>query len=104
MADDLNFQNISTVQNSLQPKPVTIATAATVAPTTFITFLTGTVAIATITPPVTGQHMLVFIFSSTQNGQFATTGNISQTTTTAVINVPVVLVYDPATNKYYYKT
>lgn len=101
---DVNFQDISTVQSQLQPKPVTIASAATIAPTTFISFISGTTGIATITPPVTGAHMLCFIFTTTQSGQFLTTGNIQQSTTTATANVPVYLVYDPSTNKYYYKT
>ncbi len=101
---ELEFQSLSTVQGAAMQKPKTLATAATVAPTTFLTFLSGTVAISTITPPIAGAHMLVFVFSTTQSGQFLTTGNIQQSTTTATANVPVYLVYDPSTNKYYYKT
>lgn len=99
---DLLFQNISTVQSDKQPTPVTVAAAATIAPTTFLTFVTGTTAIATITPPVSGAHMLALVFTTTQSGQFLTTGNIQQSTTTATANVPVFMVYDPATAKYYY--
>lgn len=100
-ADDLNFQQISTVQNNLQQPPRTIATAATIAPTTFLTFLSSTTQLVTITPPVTGSHMLVFIFTTTQSGQFATTGNLVVATTTQAVNVPKILVYDPLTAKYY---
>ncbi len=103
VADSLEFQNLSTVQSELQPKPVTIAAAATIAPKTFLTFISGTTAIATITPPVRGAHMLAFLFTTNQTGQFLTTGNIQQSTTTATVNIPVFLVYDPSTNKYYYR-
>ena len=101
---DLNFQDLSTVQSGLQPKPVTLASAATIAPSTYLTFVTGTTGIATITPPVTGAHMLAIVFTTTQTGQFLTTGNIQQSTTTATANVPVLMIYDPITRKYYYKT
>lgn len=97
---DLNFQDISTVHNSLQPKPVTIASAATVAPTTFVSMISGTVAIATITPPVTGAHLLCFIFTTTTPVAFTTTGNIKYVMTPSQ-NLPVFLVYDPILNKYH---
>lgn len=97
---DLNFQNISSVQNITQPQPVTIASAATVAPTTRLTFVSGTIAIATITPPVTGHHQLVMIFTNGSPGAFATTGNIA-VATTPIQNKPVYLEYNPIEAKYY---
>ena len=97
---DLDFQNISTVHSSLQPKPVTIASAATVAPTTFLTFISGTVAIATVTPPVTGAHMLVMVFTTTTPTAFTTTGNI-KAVATPTTNLPVILVWNPLESKYY---
>lgn len=100
MPGDLDFQNLSTVQNQNQPKPVTIASAATVAPSTFLTFISGTVAIATVTPPVSGAHMLVFIFTTTTPTAFTTTGNI-KAVATPTTNLPVVLIWNPAENKYY---
>jgi len=100
MADDLNFQQLSTVQNANQPKPVTIASAATVAPSTFLTFISGTVAIATVTPPVTGAHLLVFIFTTTTPTAFTTTGNIKYVATPTQ-NIPTFLVYNPIDGKYY---
>lgn len=101
MPDDLNHQQISTVQSNLQPGPVTIASAATIAPTTFISFISGAVSIKTITPPVTGQHLLAFIFTTAAPAVFLTTGNLLITTTTLITNVPVLLLYDPLSAKYY---
>jgi len=100
MADDLNHQNLATVQSGLQPKPVTLASAATVAPTTFLTLVTGSVAIGTITPPVSGQHMLIMIHTNAAPATYLTTGNVL----TAVVptqNLPSFFFYDPAQGKYY---
>jgi hypothetical protein len=97
---DLNFQDLSTVQNSLQPKPVTIASAATISPITKLTFVTGTVQVATITPPVTGYHELTFIFTNAAPGALLTTGNI-HTAYTPIQNQAFVLYYDPSTAKYW---
>lgn len=95
---DLEFQNLSTVQSGVQPKPVTIVAAATIAPSTFLSFISGTSAIVNVTPPVTGAHMLVLIplaaFTMT------TAGNI-MTACTAAVNSPVVLLFNPITNKYF---
>ncbi len=98
--DDLNFQNLSTVQSKLQPAPNTIASATTIAPTTFITYVTGTVQIGTITPPVSGQHMLCLVFTNGSPGTMLTTGNIN----VAVVptqNLPTLMFYDPALGKYF---
>jgi len=94
---DLDFQQLSTVQNSLQPKPVTIASATTIAPTTFLTIVSGTAAVVTITPPVTGCHLLIIH----PTGAFTTTtaGNILQAIT-AVVNTPMLAIYNPNTGKY----
>ncbi len=100
MADDLNFQQISTVQNLLQPKPVTLAAAATIAPTTFLTFLTGTVPVATITPPVTGSHLLGFVATSATGPTTVTTGNVILASI-LITNKLLLLAYDPITAKYY---
>lgn len=97
---DVDFQNLSTVHSRIQPLPVTIASAATVAPSTFLTFISGTVAIATITPPVSGAHLLVFIFTTTTPVAFTTTGNV-KLVATPTTNMPMFLVYNPIENKYY---
>ena len=98
---DLNFQQISTVQSNAQPLPVTMAAAATIAPTTFLTFLTGTTQLKTITPPVTGCHMLAIVYTTTATVTFLTTGNINAAIITSGTNQPVLLVYDPIGGKYW---
>jgi hypothetical protein len=96
---DLNFQNLSTVQNNSQPMPVTITPAATIAPTTFLTVMgAGNTAIATITPPVTGSHMLAIVPATTTG--FTSSGNISGGTTT-VAGRAYLFVYNPLTATYY---
>ena len=98
---DLLFQNISTVQSQQQPNPATLASATTIAPTTFVTFLTGTTSIATVTPPVTGSHMLCLVSTDTgTTNATVTTGNIAKAST-FVQNKALYLAYDPATAKYY---
>lgn len=97
---DLNFQNLSTVQSDQQPAPPTVASATTVAPNTFLTIYTGTAQLTTITPPVTGPHMLAMIFTDANPGAFLTTGNI-KTAYTPIQNRVVLLFYVPAENKYY---
>lgn len=97
---DLDFQQFSTVQSSLQLPPNTLASAATVAPTTLVTFITGTVAIVTITPPVTGSHMLVMIHDNASPTAYTAAGNINQIVT-PVQNEPVIFFYDPASATYY---
>ena len=100
MANDLLFQNISTVQNNSQPSPNTIASTTVIAPTTFLTYVSGTINVATITPPVTGQHLLMLSFTSATPGTILTTGNVLVGSTTLTQNGLVALVYDPARAKY----
>ena len=100
---DLNFQDFSTVQSDKQPLPVTRAAAGTVAPTTKFSRFTGTTAITTITPPVTGYHELTFVFTTGTSGQLATGGNIA-TTYTTITDRPITLCYDPRTALYYLMT
>lgn len=94
---DLNFQDISTVQSLQQPKPPTVTAAATIAPTTFLTVLSGNTAVSTITPPVTGTHMLAIIPGTTTG--FTTGGNVSGGTTTVSGRV-YLFVYNPLTGVY----
>jgi hypothetical protein len=97
---DLLFQQLSSVQSNLQPTPPTIASAATISPTTKLTFLTGTAQVATINPPVSGYHELVLIFTNANPGATVTTGNI-KTAVTPIQNIPLVLYYDPVTALYW---
>lgn len=95
---DLLAQNFSTVQSDKQPLPVTVTAAATITPTTFITVVSGNTAIATITPPVSGSHMLCIIPGTTTG--FTTGGNIAGGTTT-VASRAYLLVYEPIAASYY---
>ena len=100
---DLLFQNISTVQNANQPAPFTFTAAASIAPTTFLSYITGTTAVATITPPVTGSHLLAIVVNTTNFAGFLTTGNIlvaSLTNSTVWGNKLSWFVYDPSRGKY----
>jgi hypothetical protein len=100
---DLDFQAFSTVQNNTQLAPTTIASTTVIAPATFITKVSGTINIATVTPPVTGQHMLCLIFTNASPGQLLTTGNVLVGLTTVTQNAPLFLLYDNAQAKYYIK-
>lgn len=97
---DSQFQNLSTVQSGKQPTPVTFTAAATIAPTTFLSFISGTTVVGTITPPVNAVHMLAFVFSTTASG-FSTAGNVKTTVATPAIDAPVLLIYNPLNAKYY---
>ena len=97
---DLLHQDLDTAQSNLQQSPPTIASAATIAPTTRLTFVTGTVAVATITAPVTGYHELVLIFTDANPAALVTTGNI-KTAYTPLQNKSFSLHYDPTTAKYW---
>jgi hypothetical protein len=97
---DLNFQQFSSVQNNQQQPPTTIASAATIAPTQQLTFLTGTVQVATITPPVTGYHQITLCFTNASPGAFLTSGNI-QIAYQPIQNRPITLHYDPVSAKYW---
>lgn len=100
MANDLVHQNFLCAQNNLQPSPNTVASAATIAPINKLTFVTGTVQVATVTPPVTGYHTLTFIFTNANPGALLTTGNI-KTAYTPLQNLAFTMHYDPSTALYW---
>ena len=77
--------------------PVTMASAATIAPSTFLTVLTGNTAVATITPPVTHAHMLALEFAGVAG--VVATGNI-KTAKASVVGEVMLLVFNPVTQKY----
>lgn len=99
---DLLSANLSTVQSNQQPLPQTIASAATIAPVNKLTFLTGTVQLATITPPVTGYCEITLCFTNAAPGAFLTTGNI-QIAYQPIQNRPIDLCYDPSSAKWWVK-
>ncbi len=95
---DFLFQQLSTVQDNLMPTPPTLASSTTIAPTTFLTYISGTAQVATVTPPINGVHMLVLVFTDSP-GTFLTSGNVSQ----AIVptqNLPTFLFYNPITATY----
>lgn len=96
-ADTLLFQNFSTVQSEQQPAPKSIASAATIAPTGFLTVLTGNTAVVTITPPMSWTHMLAIQFAGVAGVTAA--GNIL-TATASVAGQAMLLIYNPVTKKY----
>lgn len=77
--------------------PVTLASAGTLVPVSFLTVLTGNVAITAITPPVTFGHMLALQFAGTAG---ITAGNNIQTTKASVVGETMLLVFNSATQKY----
>lgn len=89
-----DWAQLSTVNNFA---PQTLASAATVAPTTFLTVLTGNTAVATVTPPVSHSHMLAFVFAGTAG--VVATGNIA-TAKASVVGEAMLLIYNPAAAKY----
>lgn len=92
------FQNLSTVQDGLQPTTPTVTAAATVSPQNFITVLTGNTAVSTIVPPVVGMHLLCIVPGTTTG--FTTGGNIVGATTT-VANRAYLFVYNPVPDTAY---
>jgi len=104
MLGSLAFQNadsaLTGALKTLQTAP-TIASATTVAPTTYTTFISGTTAIATITVPTNilatgGQIVLI------PTGSWATTtaGNIALVVT-ATVGEALIFTYDATTAKWY---
>jgi|SRR6185369_2047275 len=102
-SNDLLQGNFASPQSATQPKPTTVASAATIAPTTKLTLVSGTTDVATITPPQDGYHELVLVFTNGSPPDILTTGNVLIGFTTAAQNVPVLLYYEPNQAKYYVK-
>jgi hypothetical protein len=97
MMSDLLFQQISTVQDITQPVPQTIASATTISPNTFLTFVTGTAQVQTMNPFTTGAHMLVLIFTAASPTAIPSgvgAGNF-KSGITPVQNLPVICIWDP---------
>ena len=97
---DLLSQDLGVAQSDKQPLPPTIASAATIAPTTRLTFVTGTVTIATITPPTSGYCEILLCFTNGAPGVFLTSGNI-KTAYQPIQNRPILLCYDPTSAKWW---
>jgi len=96
-----------TAQSEQQAKPTTLASAATITPTTKFTRLTGTTPVTTIVPPnPKGYCELTFVWTTgTANGfntGVATQGGIAIAYTT-ITERPIDLCYDPRTGLWYPK-
>jgi hypothetical protein len=100
VSGDLTQGNFAVNQGATTPTPPTIASAATIAPTTALTFITGTVQVGTITPPLAGYHQVVLCFTDGSPGAFLTSGNI-KTAYQPIQNRPITLHYDPVSAKYW---
>jgi hypothetical protein len=97
---ELNRYNMGFPQSEQNAQPNTIASAATIAPSHILTFVTGTVQVATITPPEPGYHQVILCFTNAAPGLFLTTGNI-KTAYQPIQNRPIILHYDPVTALYW---
>lgn len=100
-AQDINAWDFNPVQTEQQLGPVTIASAATIAPKSFVTIVTGSAAIANITPPLPGVHMLALIAAVGAAFTMTAAGNIAVAVNAAVAETVTLLVYDPVGKLYY---
>ena len=96
---DLNAGNFAVPQTANQPLPVTIASAATIAPTTLVSIISGAAAIVNITPPQDGAHILIFL--ATGAFTFTAAGNIQTAVAAAAVGNVIFAVYNPLTKKYW---
>lgn len=97
---DLLHQNFEPVQSDKQPDPPTIASAATIAPVSAFTFVSGTVQVENITVPVTGYCELTLCFTNAAPGLFLTTGNL-KTAYQPIQNRPFKIFYIKPEAKWY---
>lgn len=93
-----DWAQLGTVQGPTSPRGATLASGATIAPTTFLTILTGNTAINTITPPVPFGHMIALLFAGTAG--VGASGNIA-TAKASVVGEVILLIYNPAQAKYH---
>ncbi len=98
--DLVAYSNFAFNGGSQNAMPTTIASAATIAPYSLITYVTGTTQVATITPPLLGAHMLILVFSDNAPGTMLTTGNITQAIVPTA-NLPTFMIYNPITKTYF---
>lgn len=103
-APELNFQNFNPIQGPTQPKPVTLAAAATITPTTALTFVTGTIQVANVTPPVPEAYCSIKLcFTNGAPGAFLTNGTAYplKTAYQPIQNRPITINWDPV-SKYWW--
>ncbi len=98
-----DFSALQSIQNELTQKPRTIASAASISPTTRFTYITGTTPVQTIVPPLPGQyHELIFNFETAHANSFAAGGNINLLgPVTSVGQRPLLGCFNPIDNLWY---
>jgi hypothetical protein len=96
--DALQYYGIG---DSVKPIEVVIPAATTIAPSSQITIVTGTTAVATITPPWAGfAGSLDFLFTDASPGATTTAGNIA-IATTVVSKKTLRMTYSQINSKWY---
>ena len=96
---DYLFEQLNPVQSNQMPTPPTVASDTTISITHRLTFISGTVAVAHINPPIEAYHELILIYTDSPSTML-TSGNIAQ----AIVptqNLPTFLFYNPTEQKYY---
>lgn len=96
--NDSQFEAIGLVLPTSAPQSITAA--ATIAPISGYSKVTGTTQIQTITPPISDKVHQLFITAGATNSFALTTGNITGGVTTSSTTVPTQLLYDPQQSKY----
>lgn len=98
---DLYSANFDNVGGTQTPLTNTIASAALIAPTGFLTIVTGTVAVATIQLPYQGfSGMIALLFTNAAPAATVITGNIGLATT-VVQNKVLLMTYEPVGGKWW---
>lgn len=98
VANSLNYERFSTVQDEQQPPPATLASAATITPISKMTFVTGQTQVANITPPTPSAYCEVTLcFTNAAPGAFLTNGASYpiKTAYQPIQNRPIDLCWDP---------
>lgn len=106
VSGDLYAQNFSTIQTEQQPKPVTLASAASITPTGKMTFVTDTVQVADIVPPNAKAYCEVSLcFTDAAPGAFLTNGTSYpiKTAYQPIQNRPIDLCWDPISEYWWVK-
>lgn len=100
---DLLHQNLDVAQSDKQPLPVTLASAATLTPTTRFSFVTDQVQLANIIPPTSGYCEVILCFTHAAPGAMLTNGATYpiKVAYTPIQNRPILMCYDPST-KYWW--
>lgn len=106
VSGDLILGQFATNQSDKTPLPVTMASAATLTPTTKLTFVTGTVQVAEITPPdPNGYCEVTLCFTNGAPGAFLTNGTTYpiKTAYQPIQNRPIDLCWDPSSKFWWVK-